>query len=262
MSYQEVSRRETACSGGIAAGVAVYEPLASPGTAIPVVSFNVSCLEGDLSGLLSLLAARILSPALDDVARVAELGREVESGIRARFVESAGGFAGLEATSELRIGMEVVRLLKGMPMARTTCRLAAGKPSVLSRRLMEIWDRLRLEAPVALAWTGPEEALQTVTSFLDRLPGTRRPFSPASFPRAVRPGYRGIITDSEVASLAGAFPGREPSDPLFEPLLVLMTILGNGPLWNRIRGRIGAYGVSSWASPACWPSAPTATRRD
>jgi Zn-dependent M16 (insulinase) family peptidase len=249
LSYREASRRETACSGGIAAGVSAYEPLGTPGTAHPVVSFNVSCLEGDLSGLLSLLEARITSPDLDDLDRVAELGREVESGLRARFEESAGGFAGLEAVSELRGGMEVVRLLKGMPMARTTCRLAAGRPSALSGRLRGIWDRLRLEAPVALAWTGPEELLPAVESFLDGLPGTRSPFAPISFPRDVHQGRRGIVTDSEVACVAGAFPGKEPDDPLFEPLLVLMTLLGNGPMWDRIRGRIGAYGVSSWAGP-------------
>ncbi len=249
LSYQEASRRETACSGGIAAGVSVYEPLGTGGMTIPVAFFNVSCLEGDLPELLALLRDRIVSPALDDVDRVTELGREVEGGLRARFVESVGGFAGLEAMSELRGGIETVRLLKGMPMARATCRLAAGNPSHMSRRLAGIWDRLRLEAPAALAWTGPEKAAGAVMDFLDGLPGTRRPFAPVSLRRDVRSEYRGIVTHSEVAALAGAFPGKEPDDPMYEPFMVLMASLGNGPLWQRIRERIGAYGVSSWAGP-------------
>ncbi|MFO7626823.1 MAG: insulinase family protein [Candidatus Fermentibacteraceae bacterium] len=250
LTYQEASREEMACSGGISAGVGSYEPLSAAGTTHPVISFNASCLASDLPRFLEVLEKRLLSPALSDSARVMDVGREVKSGIHARFLESAGSFAGLESMAALRGGMEVVRRLKGMVMARETCRLVSGKPPTLSRRIEGIWNRVITGAPLVLAWAGPEESAPVLEDFLGRLGGVSRlPLSPIGFSRAAHSPFTGIITDSDVACTAGAFPGREPDDPAFEPLFVLMTLLGNGPLWNQIRGKLGAYGVSSWAAP-------------
>lgn len=250
LSYQEASREEMACSGGISAGVGSYEPLGRDGTVHPVISFNVSCLDADLPRLLALLEKRLLSPALGDSSRVTDVGREIKGGIHARFLESAGSFAGLEAMAALREGMEVVRRLKGMTMARETCRLVSAKPSTLSRRLADIWNRVIEKAPLVLAWAGNEGSAPALEDFLGRLAGNGRlPLSPIGLPFDPLTRLSGIATDSEVACTAGAFPGREPDDPEFESLFVLMTLLGNGPLWNQIRGRLGAYGVNAWAAP-------------
>jgi len=250
LTYQEASREEMACSGGISAGVGSYEPLGTAGTTHPVISFNASCLESDLPRFLKLLEKRLLSPALSDNARVMDVGREVKSGIHARFLESAGSFAGLESMAALRGGMEVVRRLKGMAMARETCRLVSGRPQALSRRIGGIWNRIIETAPVVLAWAGPEGSAPVLEDFLGRLDaGSRMPLSPIGFSRTAPSPITGIITDSDIACTAAAFRGREPDDPAFEPLFVLMTLLGNGPLWTQIRGRLGAYGVSSWAAP-------------
>jgi len=250
LSYQEVSREEMACSGGISAGVGSYEPLSGPGTTHPVISFNASCLASDLPRFLGVLEKRLHSPALSDTARVMDVGREVKSGIHARFLESAGSFAGLESMAALREGMEVVRRLKGMVMARETCRLVSGRPITLSRRIEGIWNRIIESAPVVLAWAGPEESAPVFEDFLGRLGGGNRiPLKATGLSRTSYTPFTGIVTDSEVACTAGAFPGREPDDPEFESLFVLMTLLGNGPLWNQIRGRLGAYGVSAWAAP-------------
>jgi hypothetical protein len=250
LSYQEASREEMACSGGISSGIGSYEPLSAAGTTHPVISFNASCLASDLPRFLEILGKRLLSPALTDSARVMDVGREVKSGIHARFLESAGSFAGLEAAAALRGGMEVVRRLKGLAMARETCRAVSGKPLTLSRRIWGIWNRIIEKAPVVLSWAGPEEYAPVLEDFLGRLSGqSRLPLSPIGFSREALSPFTGIVTDSDVACTAGAFPGREPVDPAFEPLFVLMTLLGNGPLWSQIRGRLGAYGVSSWAAP-------------
>ncbi len=247
LSYQEASREETACSGGMSAGVGAFEPLGTPGTTHPVISFSASCLESDLPRLLVLLGKRILAPALDDRTRVMEVGREVKSGIHARFLESVGSFAALEVMASFRGGIEVIRRMRGLTMARETCRIISGRPASLSGRMQDIWNRISGSAPVALAWAGPETQLHAIQDFLDGFSGNRACFSPLCLP----PGepLDGIIADSDVACTAGAFPGREPGDPSFEPLFVLMTLLGNGPLWNRIRGGLGAYGVSAWAAP-------------
>ncbi len=250
LTYQEASREEMASSGGISAGVGSYEPLSAAGATHPVISLNASCLASDLPRFLKVLEKRLLSPALNDTARVMEVGREIKSGIHARFLESAGSFAGLEAMAALRGGMEVVRKLKGMTMARETCRLVSGKPATLSRRIEGIWSRIMTSAPVVLSWAGPEGSRPMLEDFLERLGGRKRlPLSPIGFSGVARSTLTGIITDSDVACTAGGFPGREPYDPSFEPLFVLMTLLGNGPLWNQIRGRLGAYGVSAWAAP-------------
>lgn len=250
LSYQDASREEMACSGGISAGVASFEPLGGKGTAHPVISLSASCLDSDLPRLLSVLEKRLLAPALNDRARVMEVGREIKGGIHARFLESAGGFAGLETMSALREGLEVVRRLRGMPMARETCRLVSSRPETLSRRIAGIWGRLIEGAPLVLSWAGGERSAPLLEDFLGRLSERGRlPLSPIGFSRGTCPDISGIVTDSEVACTAGAFPGREPDDPDFESLFVLMNLLGNGPLWSRIRGTLGAYGVSAWAAP-------------
>ena len=249
LSYQDASREEMACSGGVSPGVAVFEPMSAPGSAHPVVSFNVSCLQTDLPRLLSLLRKRLLSPELDDHTRVMELGREVKSGLQARFTENAGSFAGIRAMACFRGSARVAHRLKGLAMARESCRAVSGKPAVLSGKISGIWNAISGSAPVALSWTGPAASKALLEEFLDGLGGNRIDFAPVSLPGRSPSALTGIVTDSDVACTAGAFPGREPGDPLYEPLAILMTLLGNGPLWNHVRGRLGAYGVTAWSSP-------------
>lgn len=248
LSHQEASRMETACSGGIAAGVTAYEPLGSPGTVHPVIMLGASCLPENLPRLLDLLGRRILSPGLDNRERLSELGREVRGGIQAGFVERAGSYASVEAAAVFRPGLEVVRLLKGMEMVRETMKWTGRTPSSLSRRLVSIWEAVSGKAPLALAWTGPEGCRPMLEEFLDGLPGVRTPFRPIGYPVREPLPLRGILSDSEVSCAAGAFPGRERHDPMFEPLFILMSLLGNDPLWNLVRGKLGAYGVSAGAS--------------
>ena len=247
LSHQEAAREEMACSGGLSNGVATYEPLSAAGAVHPLITFGVSCLEADLPRLLNLLRMRILSPRLDNRARVKELGREIRSGIHANFTENAGSYAGLESLASFRPGMEVVRLLKGLEMARQTLAWAGRASSTLSGKLLELWSQIGEKAPLALSWTGPDRCRLVIEGFLAEVECDRTRFSPIGFDEREYLPITGIQTDSDVACTAGAFPGREMGDPLFEPLYVLTSLLGNGPLWQLIRGKLGAYGVSAGA---------------
>ena len=247
MSYLEMAEAELACSGGMGTSVTT---VGSTATSIDqyrvILKAGAHCLEEDLPAMLDTLRKRLFDPELDNSERIIMVATELAEHARSSVIPRGHVFASLRAQTGLSAASYVNELLHGIPALKQVATINTETVQNEIQAMKAIHEYLTKNAPQILAWAGPGKREKEVSSWLDKLPGSRlgiTTHTPPHFPGIS--DSTGVVIKGGTSFAAAALPGIPSSHPLSGAGYVMMRMLSEGYLWDEIRAKKGAYGAGS-----------------
>lgn len=242
--YMQMAQEELACSGGINASVkcGTHTVNTVDGYRL-VMKIAGYCLKRDLPAMLDVMEKRLLVPDVSCEKRIASVAGEMAEYERSSLIPRGHTIAMLAARAGLSKAHHTSNLLGGLPSLKllsSVNRKNAGKHSEI---LEGIRKRIASGVPGVMAWTGPEEVKETVTKWLENLPVLSPGNTTVPSLRESVPMETGIRTGPGTCFAAGALHGIPLNHPLSAPGAVMLRMLSEGFLWDRIRVQRGAYGA-------------------
>lgn len=245
--YVQMAQAELACSGGISASVT---SISSTVTSIDefriILKANGHCLEEDLPAMLELMKERLFSPELDNRERIILVASELAEHARSALIPRGQVFASMEAQAGLSAASHANNLLHGIPVLKQVAAISEHTATKEIAALKAIHKHLVEKASQILAWCGPAERENSVSSWLNQLPGSTmgiKKHRPPVFPAV--PHTSGVTIKGETSFTAAALPGIPSDHPLSASAFVMMRMLSEGYLWDEIRVKKGAYGAGA-----------------
>ena len=247
MDYLSMAEQELACSGGIGASV---NSISSTATSIDeyriILKMDGHCLEQDLPAMLDVMQKRLLSPELNNRARIISVAAELAEHSRSTVIPRGHVFATLQAQAGFSAALWANNLIHGIPMLQQIASIKQDTVEKEIQALKAIHDHLTKKAPQFMAWTGSAKAGKTVSNWFGSLPGSNgklKKHTPPAFP--AQPAGTGVVINGGTSFAAVALPGLAASHPLHSAGFVMMRMLSEGFLWDEIRVKRGAYGAGS-----------------
>ncbi|MCK5131906.1 MAG: insulinase family protein [Candidatus Sabulitectum sp.] len=247
MDYLEMAEAELACSGGLGTSVT---SISSTATSINefriILKTGSQCLEEDLSGMLEVMKRRLFSPELDNTERIIIVAGELAEHARSSLIPGGQVFASIKAQAGLSAATYANNLLHGIPVLQQVAAISEETVEKEISAMKAIHKHLTEKASQILAWCGPADRENTVSNWLDRLPGSRQGIKihrPPVFTTV--PDTTGVVIKGGTSFAAMALPGIPSNHPLSGSGTVMMRMLSEGFLWDEIRVKKGAYGAGA-----------------
>ncbi len=245
--YIQMAREELACSGGISASVT---SISSTATSIDefriILKAGGHCLEEDLPAMLGLMKERLFSPELDNAERIILVASELAEHARSSLIPRGQVFASLRAQAGLSAATYANNLLHGIPVLQQVASIDEQTVKNEIIALKAIHKHLVKKASQILAWSGPAEKENSVSSWLGQLPGSCmgiETHKPPVFPAVA--DTTGVTIKGNTSFTAAALPGIPSNHPLSVSASVMMRMLSEGYLWDEVRVKKGAYGAGA-----------------
>lgn len=220
---------------------------------------RIKALERDFDDALSLVATLLRTARVDDKERLVAALVDLKTEYAGNILYSGSSFASLRATSGFSPMLQQGEALGGLYQWLFLEKFDSENPAVLDDltvRLLELQrlltDRRRYTMHVTADIDYADPAAERCSSFLDQFPVPVGRLVPRSRDFAVMDATFADSTElfripSTVSYTALATLSAPPGTPLQTAQMVLGTILSGNGLWERVRGKGGAYGVECHA---------------
>ncbi|MBN2050883.1 MAG: insulinase family protein [Spirochaetales bacterium] len=249
--YDEVARDLALYTGGLYSSLESNYSFPRPTAPSEYLLFRVKALEESLDKALDLVFRLLSEGVLDDPRRIADLSAETRNDFRSGFLDAGHSLAALRAAGRLTATAAREETWRGISQFLYLEDLASSKPDPALmealqslRRQIFTRDRIRLHA----AGDGKvvDRALRRALRFAAGLPagGPRTD----SFLSPERLTMESLVAQSSVGFAAVVFPASILGTEEHPAEALLGRILTTGFLWEHVRMRGGAYGVSAGAN--------------
>jgi Zn-dependent M16 (insulinase) family peptidase len=262
--YDEIARQLAIKTGGFASylevnsvdGYGEQEPPPDGNRSRAFVVFRLKALDTSLHEAVELVASLITQADFSDRGRIKDILLEFRNDVRSQIIPSGSSFAALRAGSRLSPVLAREEVWKGVEQALFLYRIAdqideridevCGALEDLRRRIITR-DRLTLNLTADGDVHG--EAKQAIGSFIRSLPqgpgaeATFRLPSPEDGPR-----LESLVAPSMVGFVSTAFSASSFREPEHAHEVLAAQLLKTDYLWEQVRMKGGAYGVSASAN--------------
>ena len=256
MPYDEVARRLALCTGGF---VSYLESSSIDGLAgvdngsRSMVVFRVKALESTLQEAVSLVGKMITSADFSDQKRMRDVFLELRNDVKAQILPAGSSFAALRAGSRLSPVFAREEMWKGIEQVQFLTTAAENIQDNLPS-LCESLEQIRSAAitqsrlTINLTAHGSfhERARRIIGDFIGTLPRGGEVRAVLQLPQPERkPEMEAIIVPSMVGYVSTVLAATSFLKPEHAHEVVVAQLLKTGYLWEQVRMRGGAYGVSA-----------------
>jgi hypothetical protein len=268
MDYAESARSLSRWTGGVSTSLVA-------GTALDAscrawLCYRLKALDSELREAVGLFAELAFLPRLDDVDRLGVLATEMRNDVVSSLAYAGNAFAQTRAASAFTAAARVDEAWAGISQAAFLRSLAIFPPEALPAELTKAHAAIVHPSRAFIHITGVDRAAEQALGELGRWLSGAAPAESADFcppldrspldllDLALPPRRKEanppesdelFVVDSDVGYASLAAPAMGISSEAFGHASVLTHWLSNGPLWESIRGRGGAYGVACSIDP-------------
>jgi len=248
-SYGELSDEINGRTGGIQAGISVYDHKKSSKYYAPKLEFSGKCFVPKLKDLFSLINEILTETDFSDIERIRELINENKSRMQMHLISGGHSTALLRAESYFSRSASYKEKLRGLEFY-DQLELWQDKSDedlkdlgeLIKRMLIDIVSSDRLTIGITVSSDYMDEVRSEAKEFVFSIPYTDNFCVPAKV-SLVEPKNEGLKSTSDVQYVAMAADYRKHGFEYEGSMKVLNTILNLDYLWNNVRVKGGAYGA-------------------
>ena len=258
MSFEQMARRKSACTGGIGCHPSIGIHMADPTATAWGLRLSVKALDEQVEKALAVLADLIFEPDPHDEARFSDVLVQRLAGLRTGLVNEGPGTARRYASRGLtpagRLD-EIVNKLPQLELVGSLSRDLGKRSGDMMDKIEQIATFIRNRARVTASFTGTDAAAETVKrtlgSWLDRMPAQAVEDGSTGFAPPDGVPRDGLAAPMQVAHCTQIIPAPHPSHPDGPLLLLAMQLLRVDYMISELRFKGNAYGAScSYSGPA------------
>jgi len=250
-NYIEMAEREANATGGISAGLNSTGKFDNSNCYMPLLTVSAKFLSCRVNEALTIVKQRILSPNFNDTNRVKDLLFQFKTNLKDNILSSGTSYAVLSAESKLNLNAKVNEIFNGISYVRfidkTACSFGTDKDSLINK-LQEIHSLLMNKNRLTLSVVGDEKSKLLIADWFANLlmsmNDCRIEKKEVNF-TVKNLSANGIIIPSDVSFNASVFSAVNATSNHAPALMFLSQHLTYGYLWDEIRTKRGAYGVSA-----------------
>ena len=254
--YDQVSRQLTLLTGGF---ISYLEANSMVGTqnSRSLIIFRIKLLEDDFAAGLDLVVSLIKSADFLDFDRIRDVLLELRNDYRSQLLPAGSSFAALRAGSSISGVFAREELWKGIDQAFFLTEIADNiekkvhdLAGIIEKIRKQLLNRSRLHINIAADDTFLDTAKKGVAQHLADLPqtGPVEAFSVLATPERRTPGVEALIVPSQISFSASMAEGSPFESTQHAHEVLLAHLLKTGFLWEEVRMKGGAYGVSASAN--------------
>jgi presequence protease len=261
LRYDEVARQLAIKTGGFAAYLEVNSidgygesvDSADGHRSRSFVVFRLKSLETGLSDAMDLISRLIISADFSDRARMKDILLEFRNDVKSQILPAGSSFTSLRAGAHLSPVLAREEIWKGIDQAQFLYRAADEideRLPEMCRGLEELRRRIitkdRLTVNLTADGSSHGRARSIMGEFVDKLPagtGAETAFVLPAGPEG--PRFESLITPSMVGYVSTVFPAAPFLSLEHAHEVVAAQLLKTDYLWEQVRMRGGAYGVSA-----------------
>lgn len=256
ISYDEMARKLALHSGGIFSFLEASNRIDKPEEEEEYLFFRVKTLESDLSDGFSLFRDLILSADFSDKDRIADQVREYRNDLKSSILNMGNSYAGLRAASRLSTVLALEEKWRGITQflfVNDLCESLEERLEGLVDSLVKIRGYLNCRDNLSVSicsdkkmFREAETLIEGFISYLSRKNPTGK--REKGYPENIK--GETLLIPGNIGYAATALPGTRLANPGYSGEQLLAHVLKTDYLWNRIRMKGGAYGVSASANGA------------
>lgn len=248
--YDEVARLLTLKTGGFYSFLESNTPVSGGNTPAEFLVFRMKMLEENLEEGLDLLRRIIREAVLDDLERIEDVAAEARNDFRSGFFQMGHSLASLRAAGRLSGSAAREETWRGVRqflyLEEMSRHIAEGNfPARLESLRGELLTRRRVRVHVAADGSFLEGALSKTVALAAGLPGGREGPEQWALPEYQR--VEPLVAESAVGFAASVIPASRLGTEEHPAEVLLGRLLTTGYLWEKVRMKGGAYGVSASA---------------
>ncbi len=217
------------------------------------VAFRMKALESSLDNALGLVTRLITEADLSDTHRMRDILLEFRNDVKSQILPAGSSFTSLRAGSRISPVLAREELWKGIEQVLYLYRAAEDIDTRLPeicRQLEELkgllTNRNRLTLNLTADGKAHSSARGLLAGFVSKLPATPIPDVKFRLPDAIPlPRYESLVVPSTVGYVSTVFPASSFIHPEHAHEVIVSQLLKTDYLWEQVRMRGGAYGVSA-----------------
>lgn len=254
--YDEVARQLAIETGGFTSFLEVnsidgYSDAEDNQRSRGFIVFRMKALESNLESGLDIVTRLITDADFSDTRRIGDILLEFRNDIKAQILPAGSSFTSLRAGSRISPVLAREELWKGIEQVLYIYRAADEMNTCLPlicRQLEElkqlILNRNRLTLNLTAGQLEPAKGL--LENFVTKLPAAAIPETRFKLPDAEPgPRYEALVVPSMVGYVSTVFPASSFIEREHAHEVIVAQLLKTDFLWEQVRMRGGAYGVSA-----------------
>ena len=258
--YDEIARKLSIETGGFVSFLEISSIAGSPlqegmtnRQSRAFIVFRMKALDSNLPEALRLVTDLIVKADFSDSQRLRDILLEFRNDVKAQILPAGSSFAALRAGSRLSPVLAREERWKGIDQVMFLYNIADNVDAELPRlrKKLEtmrelILNRNRLTVSLTAEGDAHAKARELLVSFASKLPS--RPVPEVRFclvSSADGPQYESLVVPSMVGYVSTVFPASSFTSAEHAHEAIVAQLLKTGFLWEQVRMRGGAYGVTA-----------------
>jgi len=254
VSYDEMARRLSLYTGGVISFLEASNRIDRPEEEEEYLFFRIKTLEPDLASGFSLVRQLLLASDFSDRNRIKDLVLEYRNDLKSSILNMGNSYAGLRAAARISPVLALEEKWRGISQylfVNSLCESLDSHLEELVEALAKVRNHLNCRNNLSLSICSDHgvfpEAVKVLEEFIGSLGSQVFPRERKNWTLQKVTGET-LLIPGNVGYAATAIPGARLSDPGYSREQLLAHLLKTDYLWNRIRMRGGAYGVSASAN--------------